>query len=319
MKKVICSFLCVILLCGFTPAIAAENETEMEEIKVSRNAAQHGVMRYDAITKEETFIPAEDYDNGYVAPIPASENLLTEAPPDIMTRGVIGGDDRLRISKPADRYESTCLIGSRFGNEVSTGTGWLIDENYVMTAGHMLYQNGYGYADHVAVYVGASGGSWKQYRLGHYYHVGDQYVDNCRNEFDYTWAGMFDDWGIIKLDSPVTVNVDMLGKYAVNGAADMQGLYYTQGYPEDKNAGISNWSQWYMYATSGRITGDRRRYLDVVNTSMDIVEGQSGGPVYSYRSGYGYCAEGTVVSHNASENAIILLNNWLMGYISTLP
>lgn len=93
--------------------------------------------------------------------------------------------------------------------------------------------------------------------------------------------------------------------------------YYTQGYPYDLNASLA-WNKYYMYATSGSITGNRSRFLPLVNTNMDITQGQSGSPVYSYRTGYGYCAEAIVVAESGSTNVLILINGWLQNYFNKL-
>ena len=110
-------------------------------------------------------------------------------------------------------------------------------------------------------------------------------------------------------------------------ASDMEGRSYrTQGYPEDLNlaAGKTGWNLWTMYQTTGYIQRDRSRFLDLVETDIDVYKGQSGSPVYSYRRGYGYCVEGMIMATSVKNegeprNFIILMNNFLTGFINNLP
>ncbi len=330
MKKCLCLILCLCIVCCFfqIPVMAAE-EPELNTMQVSSEAGSHGVYCYDAETGEETFVPAEEYGNENSSSVPASLDLQEEVP-EITPRHVIGSDSRTKVSNPTGRYQSTCLLGSRFNyteDGVTPGTGWLLNQNYVMTAGHMVYNYDDHYADHIAVYIGSSGGTFKQYRLGYYYTAGGDYIDNPAECESYYNKGMFDDWGIVKLDAPVTVSMSYLGRHTANSASDMQGqYYYTQGYPQDLNeavygANCKHWNLWDMYTTGGYITTDRIRLLGLVQTEIDIDHGQSGSPVYRYISGSGYCAEGIVVGMSypydpPERNFIILLNNWLMNYIN---
>ena len=322
-KKLICLTLITLLLIAMTGSAAfATEQPDEQPITVSMTAGENGYYLYDIETEESVFVDPSEYGDADAEPIPASEDLLIEDPPEIAPFGVIGNDDRTKVSSPSGRYESTCLIGIRFPDDyIEYGTGWLINDSYVATAAHMLYKSEHGgYGKHVAVYVGSSGGTYKTYRLGHSYAIGGDYKNNEYNSSIYNSKGMFDDWGVVKLTSAVS-GVGHLGRYAVNSHNDMKNrTYYTQGYPKDKNSSKSKWNDCDMYTCSGKINGNviQSRYLPVVYTDIDIYEGQSGSPVYSYRSGYGYTAEGIVVAGSSNANCVILLNNWLYNYFSTL-
>lgn len=310
-KKFIICLLCIVLTSILTSSVfATEQQHNREEITISTTAGQNGFFEHDPITDSTVFVPGDEYDDEISLPVAASE-LEQDDDSSIVPFGIIGTDNRTAVNSPSGRYESTCLIGARFGNDVYKGTGWLINNQYVATVAHMLYRSDYGYADHVAVYVGASGGSFKQYRLGRSYTIGGDYILNNESPLD--------DWGVIKLDSAITVSVNKLGRYGVNGYNDMKDrTYYTQGYPGDLNKNNNPWDKWVMYTTSGSITSDRTRFLPSVWCDLDITPGQSGSPVYSYRSGYGYAAEGIVTSSGVYSNGIILINNWLMNYFNSL-
>ena len=337
MKKCMTAVVCLAHFIGLIqiPVYASE-DIDKTIFQVSRNAGSGGVRCYDSLTNEETYYSPELYYHGDAEPIPASPELQLEQP-EMSPRHVIGHDSRVKVLNPSGAYESTCLIGSRFKNissgeeRVGKGTGWLLNDKYVMTAGHMLYVEEDGVVMHCGIFIGASDGKHKRYRLGYKYHVAEDYVNHCENDIDYYNFGMYDDWGIIELVSPVDVSISKLGRYAVNSAYDMEGQYYhTQGYPEDLNLAAGKtgdaWNLWYMYQTAGYIQKDRPglRFLDLVETDIDAYHGQSGSPVYSYRTGYGYCAEGMIVAQSKSydgepKNFIILLNDWLFDYIKQLP
>ncbi len=334
MKKVVSVFLCAFLLLSLGTFPVSANDVDPVEdytpIDISTTAGSHGVYKHDIATNTTTFIEPEEYapdlDSVFTTPIPTMQDS-----PNIRPSSIIGTDDRTIVRNPTGVQTTTCRVGSRFDDGyLEEGTGWLLNNRYLITAGHMLYSTSHGgYADHTAVYVGASGGEYLEYRRSKSYYVGGDYVDNDDKQ-NYFARGLWDDWGIIELDSPVNVSgLTYLGLRAVNSAADMQdgSVYYTQGYPKDLNPDIPIWQDADMYECSGYITGDyprfegrsiTPRYLDVVRTNIDITHGQSGSPVYTWRNGC-YCAEGIIISGPEGqniENCIILINDWLYNYIN---
>lgn len=339
MKKILSVFLCIFLLMSLLTFPASAEEIDplcgYQPINVSATAGSHGVYEHDISTGMVTLIESEEYEPVLEA---LSECLTPTIPtmqdsPSISPKSIIGSDNRTIVTNPTGVQTTTCRIGSRFDDDyIESGTGWLLNNRYVLTAGHLLYMSSHeGFADHTAVYVGASGGDSLQYRVGTKHYVGGDYVENDDGQ-NYLARGLWDDWGIVELDEPVTVGgLTYLGLNAVNSAAEMQdgSLYYTQGYPDDLNPNISIWQDSDMYECSGYITGDyprfegrsiTPRYLDVVRTNIDITYGQSGSPVYTLRGG-SYCAEGIIISGPEGvniENCIILINDWLYNYINQL-
>lgn len=87
------------------------------------------------------------------------------------------------------------MIGSRFihsasgATKVDTGTGWLLNDSFVMTAGHMLYDSNYGYTDHCGIFIGSSDGKYKHYRLGYKGQSGSP-VYSYRMGYGYCVEGM---------------------------------------------------------------------------------------------------------------------------------
>lgn len=194
LNKSAATAICVALVLSLVqmPASASE-EPELYTIEVSALAGSNGAYHYNLITGEETYSPPDQYGHGSAPSVPASIELQEEQP---APHNIIGADNRQIVTSLLEREESTCLIAARFGDYVERGTGWLLDNNYMMTAGHLAFHKyGRGYADHIAVYIGATGGTYKQYRLATEYHVGGDYVKNVDS---YYSLGMYDDWGIVK-------------------------------------------------------------------------------------------------------------------------
>lgn len=325
LKRVESIVLIVTLLCTVFSSLALADEPDMQEVLVSFNAGENGCYRYNEETGEFDFVPPPEFIEEEAVPVLAIGSTLIQDE-DISPCTIIGDDNREPVYNPTSQYASTCLIISNFSGTKRGGTGWLINDTYVMTAGHVLYdlKYGLGFASSVEVYVGASGGKYSDYRVGRCEVVGGEFIGTTIEEY-YT-KGVFDDWGIIKLDEPVTVNQDYLGRYPVNKLSDMKNrTYYTQGYPEDKNGNVSRQNR-VMYTTSGSILFDRKRSLPVVLTNIDNWGGQSGSPIYSFRDGYGYCAEGILVANhedggegvNGLYNSVILYNNYLHNYVYDL-
>lgn len=302
-KKVIALLIVVVLImgCCVVPASAAEGfVSEPDEWVISDQAGENGYYEFSQETKSVEYVSPTDVDEADYDFIAAEVPGMSENDEEVTPFSVIGRDQRMKVTDPTGRYASTCLIAARFGpndDDVFKGTGWLLNDSYLVTAGHMLYDDHYsqngnnGFALHVAVYVGASGGKYKQYRKGYKYDVGAGYVDSPTSSgSSYLLYGIRDDWGIVKLESPLTVNVGHLGRRKVSNASDMTGSqYYVQGYPGDLNEGVSPWSKYYMYVSYGQILEDNT--LNTVYTDLDTGEGMSGGPVYRYDSNLGYCVE----------------------------
>ena len=144
--------------------------------------------------------------------------------------------------------KNECITG------VHSGTGWLINNTYLVTAGHMVYDwehinNGNdGWAKHVAIYVGASNGNFIHYSLSDGYDAGGDYI-SCSSESEYHKFARFDDWAVIKLKKPdpTSVSIPKLTIKETNDYTEMLNkTYITQGCPGDLNDG-KVWDDYTMY------------------------------------------------------------------------
>lgn len=299
---------------------------------MSASAGSHGVYEYNVATGETTYVSVDEYMRDHTNDLADLPGMIDAgSTPEISQRGIVGGDNRTAVYNPTGVQRTTCRIASRFDDGyLASGTGFLVNNKYVLTAGHLIYLSNHGgFPDHTAIYVGATNGNYIEYHTASYgssYAVGGDYADNDDVTETYYSYGIYDDWGLVELDSPVTTSgLSYLGINPVNDAMEMQGYtYYTQGYPEDKNQGVSPWQNYTMYSGYGLIKTNAPgpnsispRFLQLVYTDIDIVNEQSGSPVYTNR-GYGNCAEGIIVSGTIADNldnCILLITDWLYDYI----
>ncbi len=328
----------LLLSCGVYASSSENPASGMDEWIISDEAGANGYYEYDLETKEGHFVPPSEIPEADYKAVPAEIPDMEEPNENISPFTVVGDDEREIVTNPTGRFGSTCLIASRFGpndEDVFMGTGWLVNNSYLVTAGHNLYYDIYdrnqikdngndGYPLHVAVYLAASGGKYKQYRKGHKIDIGKNYRDYHIDSDNYFLFGVRDDWGIVKLDSPFTGSVGHLGWNQVNNASQMTKYkYFTQGYPRDLNIakGLSWWN-YYMYTSSGMIQGDDSMYS--VFTNLDTEEGMSGAPIYRYiNSTYGYCVEAMHVSGFDEDgmrryNTAVLLSPTLLAAINNV-
>lgn len=330
---------------------------EVQPLEIVETAGMNGYYEYNVYTEEETFVPASEY-----APVSRSsesrgtaekpcdpsvlDTFITEYYEDegesaiegdldaeIQPFGIIGSDNRTSVGSVVDPYTHVCLVVARYpNNKKDYGTGFLIDDYHVATAGHLVYKKEWGgYASHFAVYAGSNNGTYKKYSLAHWYKVGGQFVSEYD---DYNNKAKFDDWAIVTCDSSMST-VGSFGLKVANSANDMDYEYTTAGYPAPLNEEEFNYPEWNtdnliqyrMYRTTGSVIADEyqptTRYLPVVSMNIDVERGQSGSPVYRYVSGKGYCAQAIIICEvrdgwgSPLYNSAILINDWLYNAMKT--
>ncbi|MEV0647013.1 trypsin-like serine protease [Phytomonospora sp. NPDC050363] len=186
------------------------------------------------------------------------------------TSTVIGPDDNRYATNPADWYpaSSTVFFTRTVGASVNRWcTGWLINANTVITAGH-------------CVHTGGSGGSWYSAasftawpgRFGASTPFGSCSVSQVHSVSGWTVSNNPEyDYGAMKLNCSVGNTTGTFGFMWQSASLDGTATY-NRGYSQDKAFG----EQWASYDQI-RASQVRRLFYQ-----HDTEGGNSGGPVYTY-------------------------------------
>lgn len=186
---------------------------------------------------------------------------------EITAEVLIGHDDRQRVTNTlAYPYGCICHLSIRARNGgLFVGTGWLADEQTVITAGHCLYMHREGgWAASIDVYPGRNGNSIPR---------------RARAERMWSTRGWTEqrsapaDYGAIRLDKKIE-GVGTFGFGALTNEELKANLFHIVGYPADKR---------------GEMWGHGRRLSnvqsDVLIYDIDTYGGNSGGPLFLVRNG----------------------------------
>jgi glutamyl endopeptidase len=206
----------------------------------------------------------------------------TNAPPaegagdDVGISSVIGPDQRVVIN-PTTSFPARTIayVTLTLGGTGFRCSGFMISANTVATAGHCVHAGS-----------GGAAGFAKNVRVtpGRNFLKAPYGTCNARELFTSNgWAngaGENYDYGAIKLSCTVGNATGWLGYYTQTNPSLVNTLMNVAGYPADKKIG----TQW-------RATG-AIKVMGVYQLFyyMDTFGGQSGGPVYHYKKGCGYCA-----------------------------
>jgi len=180
---------------------------------------------------------------------------------------IIGRDDRVRVTNTlAYPYVCICHLVIRARNgKTYVGTGWLADEQTVVTAGHNVYMHREGgWAASIDVYPGRNGNS-RPYQ-----------ARAVRTWSTRGWTKQKSapaDYGAIRLDQKIE-DVGTFGFGALTNEELKAGLFHIVGYPGDKHGE--------MWGHGRRLKGVQS---DVLIYDIDTVGGNSGGPLFLVRNG----------------------------------
>lgn len=185
---------------------------------------------------------------------------------EVGIESVIGTDNRYQITSTTTfPYRALTHITSSIGG----CSGWLINANTVVTAGHCVYGNG-GWATNVRVYPGRSGSSTPYGSCGSRRLYAVSGWTTSRNR-DYDYAA-------IKLDCTIGNTTGYLGyRYSTTSLTGQPS--YTAGYPGDKT-----YATMWRSDDSIRITQTRRLYY-----ANDTYGGQSGSAVWNNEASCSTC------------------------------
>ncbi|MQA26708.1 MAG: trypsin-like serine protease [Micromonosporaceae bacterium] len=193
---------------------------------------------------------------------------------DVGAESVIGPDGRWRVTPTTSFPTRAIAMITLNGSQLCTG--WLYGPDVLATAGHCVHTGGSGGAWRSGtwrIYPGRDGSSSPYgYCTARSLHSVNGWTQSRDEQYDY---------GAIKLNCTIGNTVGWFGFWWQS--ASLTGYSTTvSGYPGDKPSG-THW----RHVDSVRVTQARQIFYQ-----NDTFGGQSGSPVYQYRSGCGYCSMG---------------------------
>lgn len=250
--------------------------SELLENRVLLTAAPNQAVGFDMITGEEiVYEDAESiglsaltsYTDGF-AGLAADLNL-----PSGLQETVHGNDDRDEVSNTLAFPARTAVkLRMTFGSSTFIGSGIMISEFHVLTAGHCVYDDSAGWVSSIEVSPAQDDIDQSNGENGKWYGTANStYV---RSYSGWTDNGLADwDWGLITLDRSIGNYTGWAGAQWWSDNSVFNGLAVeTFGYPGDLQGGRD------MYHASGPTSyaTDLRVYY---TGTMDTAGGQSGSGV----------------------------------------
>lgn len=225
---------------------------------------------------------------------------------------VFNRDDRVRVSNTtAYPYSAICDLEMTFPNGgVRIGTGFFISYRSVLTAGHCVYDRSLGgWARSIKVMPGRNGTTLP---------YGYAWASNISSVTGWTVSqNRAYDYGSITLANTTLGNRTGYFGYTVESDSflrNQRNVFNTAGFPGDKSG--SGFRP--MYFTSGQISSTTSQLLYYY---FDIMGGQSGSPIWTYRNGNRYvCGIVTAEYRDGSgPNIGTRVNNDVYNFIRSQP
>ncbi len=272
-RKIVSLALCLVLLSSLLiPVYATPVEaTETVSVGVAEKDLQTNVVKEKVYSNDVDETPQVEVVDSWIDEPETNFNLSTNMLPDIKfgfenLYSIIDSDGRTKVSSTkVHPYSAIVYLDIIYGTSaVGRGTGFLIDDNIVATAGHCLYSAKYGWATSVSVMPGKNGfgvfhdpyGVAMAKRIA----VSHQWLNSCDSNYD---------WGAIEIKSGLIGNP---GKINIASLDDEYSTIKISGYP--KTVGSS--TTYAQYEMSGTISfSTPSRYYYEIDTSI----GQSGAPI----------------------------------------
>ncbi len=192
---------------------------------------------------------------------------LTRPVRGMQPNSVIGSDSRTRVTATTTYPNSAIVLINRNGGLWCTG--WMVGKDTLLSAGHCVTDGAGTWYSGLTFVPGSNGGNAPFGTCG------------ARNIYAFHgWASGADsnyDTSIVKLNCSVGNSTGWFGTWWQS--ASLNGTFTrVQGYPGDKPS-----TQWQSYDYVRASSADRLYYQN------DTVGGESGSPVWQYRSGP-YCS-----------------------------
>ncbi len=271
-KNIVMSFgLSVLLLFTMSSNMAWADDKSADNIQhyvVYSKDLTTGVEEYETLS----FNPYEMCEDtqGYV---PVGDEMISNTECDVSPNSVIGSDTRQEIMKTSDfPYKAICKVvttwyNTKYGTVKGHGTGFMIHNYYMLTAGHNIYEPEFGgYCDKVEVYPARN-------RIYAPYGPYNGVEAKVTNEFVEDVDDQAEDWALVKLNSDVGSTTGYFGlDISTNGYDLLQKNISVTGYPMDKSDGGVG-----MWKGTGTV---KTQNMYEIGYTCDTYKGDSGSPVY---------------------------------------
>ncbi|EGX88975.1 Serine/cysteine peptidase, trypsin-like protein [Cordyceps militaris CM01] len=181
------------------------------------------------------------------------------------------------------KYRSIVRIESRWGGERTApwtlGTGWLVREDLVITAGRNVFSAAHRcQASHIQCWVGYRGGSFID-------ESSEQYRSALNVVTTKSWLRQHSDrdrrdLALIQVDKPFAGNLRLF-KYIQTPTAKKEGTIIVVGYPGDEHLEtfVGETSLWMCEARQKANYDLHKSANHMIEYNMDIYGGQSGAPI----------------------------------------
>ena len=264
-------------------------EETLKNVQIN-NEAEIGTIAtasYDALTGIETISTPQFIPTPEISSETSPELLVVEPYAGLLSgtnggaESVIGGDGRVIVNNNVYPYRTTVklYISDPWGG-TWVGSGAIIDNFHVLTAGHCAYirdddNSNYGWAVSIEVVPGMDTADNPSDPYGHAWVVG------MRSYTGWTVSGSAShDWAVLTLDRNIGAITGWMGRStAGSGSSIYDGIMNVAGYPTDLSGG--NRMYWDSDLGDGA-TANKHFYW------ADTASGMSGGPVWRYVSGNRY-------------------------------
>jgi glutamyl endopeptidase len=259
--------------------LCAAPETRAQRPLLSPDAAPRAPrsVRYDVATAKahaRADVPPAAYADDFAYPSPVADPVeQVDALPDTAPlEKRFGAENRLLVTNTSNYpWRTICKLEITFPKAKLPGTGAIIDSQYVLTAGHCVFNPKYGgWALSVKVIPGLNGTATPPF--------GSARADWMQTFWEWTEDNNPDyDMALIALDAPLGDSTGWMGHGVFS---DLDGAWaYVSGYPTDLPSKTSPLRGKRQYWDSGALTffeGDQ----ESVYYQMDTGIGQSGAPVF---------------------------------------
>jgi len=264
----------------FSPimASASSGDSADDSTSVSSDGEEEKTVNYNEKLKNKDRVSESYKGSGKVTPFRDNSVDLNENLNYVKPSKIIGSDDRVRVTNTTDfSYSAVVHLSIEYPDDPDTYgcTGFLVNEDTVVTAGHCVHDSSKGgWAKNIDASPGRNGTSmpYNTYQNKTLYSV-KGWTEKEKPEYDY---------GAIKLDGSPGNNTGWFGYRTTNGDdLDPVGKSATvSGYPGDKTIGT-------MWKDSDNIN-QALEYLLLYQ--IDTYDGQSGSSVYRNYSDTGQTA-----------------------------